>query len=101
MSMIQGFKNKGTQDIFNGINSQQARRICPVILWSIVARKLDLLDSIETLNDLRIPPGNRLEELSGDRRGLYSIRVNDQYRICFSWTASGPSQVEVVDYHTR
>ena len=97
--MIQSFKNKGTQDVFNGINSQQARRICPTNTWSIAARKLDLLDSVESVDDLRIPPGNRLEELTGDRKGSYSIRINDQYRICFLWTSTGPSQVEIVDYH--
>lgn len=57
------------------------------------------LDSVEAINDLRIPPGNRLEDLSGDRRGQFSIRINDQYRICFVWTASDPDQVEIVDYH--
>jgi proteic killer suppression protein len=62
-------------------------------------RKLDQLDSVVSLDDLRIPPGNKLEALRGDRKGQYSIRINDQYRICFVWTESGPSQVEIVDYH--
>lgn len=97
--MIQSFKNKGTQDVFNGKNSQQARRICPTSTWSIAARKLDLLDSAESVDDLRIPPGNRLEIMTDDRKGLFSIRINDQYRICFIWTYAGPSQVEIVDYH--
>jgi toxin HigB-1 len=68
-------------------------------LWKTAARKLDQLDSVATLNELRIPPGNRLELLSGDRKGQHSIRINDQYRICFVWTHLGPDQVEVVDYH--
>jgi proteic killer suppression protein len=97
--MIQNFRSEGTSDIFDGVNSRAARRTCPDNIWRIAARKLDLLDSVEKLNDLRVPPGNRLEELSGDRRGQHSIRINDQYRICFTWTNSGPDQVEIVDYH--
>jgi proteic killer suppression protein len=97
--MIKGFKTRGTQEVFNGINSREARRTCPEALWRVAARKLDQLDSVESLNELRIPPGNRLEELSGDRKGQHSIRINDQYRICFAWTVSGPDQIEIVDYH--
>ena len=62
-------------------------------------RKLDQLDSVESLGDLRIPRGNRLEALSGSRKGQFSIRINEQYRVCFEWTASGPRNVEIVDYH--
>lgn len=62
-------------------------------------RKLDLLDSVSTLDELKVPPGNRLELLSGDRRGQYSIRINEQYRVCFIWTDVGPDHVEVTDYH--
>ena len=65
----------------------------------IAGRKLDQLDSAERLEDLRVPPGNRLEGLVGDRRGRYSIRINERYRICFGWTVDGPSDVEIVDYH--
>ena len=97
--MIQAFRNKATEDIFNGINSRDARKTCPEVLWRVAARKLDQMDSVESVKDLRIPPGNHLEELSGDRRGQYSIRINDQYRICFIWTTTGPDQVEIVDYH--
>ena len=97
--MIQNFKSKGTEDIFDGVNSRDAKRTCPANIWRVAARKLDQLDSIEALQELRIPPGNKLEELTGDRRGQYSIRINDQYRICFLWTSSGPDQVEIVDYH--
>lgn len=68
-------------------------------IWKIAARKFDQLDSVSALDELRIPPNNRLEALSGDRKGQYSIRINDQYRICFIWTEKGPDQVEIVDYH--
>jgi len=97
--MIQSFKNKGAEDLFNGISSREARQTCPYVLWRVVARKLDPLDSVEMLDELRIPPGNRLEQPSGERRGQYSIRINDQYRICFLWTNPGPDHVEIVDYH--
>ena len=97
--MIQLFKAAGVEDIFNGKNTAAARKICPEKLWKIVSRKLDQLDSIGSLQDLRIPPGNHLEALSGNRKGQYSIRVNDQYRICFIWTEQGPDKVEIVDYH--
>lgn len=97
--MIRSFKNAGTEDIFNGENTRAARQTCPESLWKIAARKLDQLDSVTLLEELHIPPGNRLERLSGDRRGQYSIRVNDQYRVCFAWTEFGPDQVEIVDYH--
>ncbi len=62
-------------------------------------RKLAILNRAERLDDLRVPPGNRLEALKGDRRGQYSIRINDQFRICFEWTHDGPENVEIVDYH--
>ena len=97
--MIRSFKDEGTQDIFNGRDSKAARRRCPRVLWKAAARKLDQLDSVVTLQELRVPPGNRLEPLSGDRMGQLSIRINDQYRICFSWSEDGPNDVEIVDYH--
>ncbi len=97
--MVQSFKNKGTEDIFNGINSKDARKTCPQVLWKIVTRKVDQLDSVIQLNELRIPPNNKLEALTRDRKGQYSIRINDQYRICFIWSESGPDKVEVTDYH--
>ena len=97
--MIQSFKNVGAEDVFNGKNTAAARRTCPEDVWRIAARKLDQLDSVTTLQELKIPPGNRLEALSGARTGQYSIRINDQYRVCFIWTDHGPDQVEIVDYH--
>ena len=87
--MIASFNNKGTEDIFNGNNTKAARKLCPQTLWKIAARKLDQLDSVGLLEELKIPPGNRLEGLSGDRNGQYSIRINDQYR----------APRIIVDYH--
>ncbi|MBC8229085.1 type II toxin-antitoxin system RelE/ParE family toxin [bacterium] len=97
--MIRSFRNTATEDIFNGINSKVARNLLPQNLWKIAFRKLDQLDSVETLLDLRIPPGNQFEALKGNRKGQYSIRINRQYRICFSWTETGPIDVEITDYH--
>ena len=97
--MIRSFKNQGTEDIFNGVNSKFARRTCPQSIWRIASRKLDQLDSVESMAELRLPPGNQLETLRGDRSGQHSIRINDQYRICFTWQDSQPDQVEIVDYH--
>lgn len=97
--MIRAFKNVGTEDIFYGKNTSAARQTCPQNLWKIAARKLDQLDSVSALAELRIPPGNRLEPLSGNRQGQYSIRINDQYRICFIWAETEPDEVEIVDYH--
>jgi toxin HigB-1 len=97
--MIRTFGDGGTEDVFNGRDTKAARRCCPRQLWRIAARKLDQLDSVTDLRELRIPPGNRLEALSGDRLGQYSIRVNDRYRICFRWVEDGPTGAEIVDYH--
>ncbi len=97
--MILSFKNQGTEDIFNGKNTKEARKFWPRVLWQIAARKLDQLDSIEFLDELRVPPGKRFEALTGDRRGKYSVRINERYRICFEWTESGPEKVDIVDYH--
>ncbi|HEX7046467.1 MAG TPA: type II toxin-antitoxin system RelE/ParE family toxin [Gammaproteobacteria bacterium] len=97
--MIVDFKDKGSEDIFNGVASREARRACPKALWQAAARKLELLDSAVRLDELRVPPGNRLKTLSGDRKGQYSMRINDQYRICFKWTDAGPDDVEIADYH--
>jgi len=97
--MIVTFKNQATEDIYNGVASKFARKVCPQIIWRVVVRKLDQLDSVISLEELRIPPGNRLEALSGDRKGEFSIRINEQYRICFKWGESGPYDIEVTDYH--
>ena len=97
--MIISFKNQATEDIFNGKTTKAAMRLCPKNIWKIAFRKLDQLDSVISLEDLLIPPGNRLESLSGDREGQHSIRINRQYRICFNWTDNGPLNVEITDYH--
>jgi len=97
--VIRSFADGGTADLFNGLNTAAARRACPEKLLAIARRKLDHLDSALLLNDLRVPPGNKLEALKDDRRGQYSIRINDRYRICFRWTPEGPADVEITDYH--
>lgn len=97
--MIQSFKDAGTEDVFNGESTQAARRACPQLLWRVAARKLDQLDSVSSVEELCVPPGNRLEALKGERAGQLSVRINDQYRICFVWTQRGPAAVEIVDYH--
>ena len=81
-TVILFFKGAETENIYNGKNSSAARRICPKDLWDVAARKLDLLDAANTLNDLRVPPANRLEALRADRKGEHSIRINQKYRIC-------------------
>ena len=97
--MIVSFKDQATEDIFNGVNSKAARKACPKTLWRITSRKLDQIDSVRYLNELKVPPGNRLEKLSGKRKAEHSIRINEQYRICFVWSEAGPTNVEVTDYH--
>ena len=92
--MILSFKNFGTEDIFNGKNTKRARKTCPEQLWKIARRELDQLDSTATIEDLSIPPGNKLETLKRNRKGQYSIRINDQYRICFIWGDKAPSEVD-------
>ena len=98
--MIQSFNSAGTQDVFDGKDSKAARKICPQQLWKVASRKLDQLDSVLSLEELRVPPKNRLEALKGDRKGQYSIRINKQYRICFRWTDLGSVDVDIVDYHS-
>jgi proteic killer suppression protein len=97
--MIVTFHNQGTEDVFNGVNSKAAKKICPEIVWRVARRKLDQLDSVARLDELRVPPGNRLEALSRDRKGQHSIRINDQYRLCFEWSSAGAANVEIVDDH--
>jgi toxin HigB-1 len=97
--MIVGFRSQGTEDVFNGVDSKAARKVCPTDITKSARRKLEAVDSAVSLNDLRAPYGNRLEALKNDRVGQHSIRINDQYRVCFTWTPSGPDQVEIVDFH--
>ena len=97
--MIPSFYDQGTEDVFNRCRTKAARRTCPEALWRVAQRKLDQLNVAVSLTSLRIPPGNHLETLSKDRQGQHSIRINDQYRICFMWTDEGPERVEITDYH--
>ncbi|MGE4073556.1 MAG: type II toxin-antitoxin system RelE/ParE family toxin [Lysobacterales bacterium] len=91
---IQSFKCKDTRDLFEG---NRCRRF--VNIETAAMRKLAMLNRAAVLEDLRIPPNNRLEALQGDREGQHSIRVNRQWRVCFVWTENGPKDVEIVDYH--
>ncbi len=97
--MIVSFANRGTEEIFDGMSTRDARNICPQDLWPVARRKLDALNQAADLHDLRVPPGNRLKVLRGKRDGQYSVRINEQYRLCFHWTNEGPVDVEITDYH--
>jgi proteic killer suppression protein len=97
--LIVSFADKGTEDVFNGEDTRLARGTLPRDLWKVAGRKLDIINAATSLQDLRFPPGNRLELLKGNRKGQHSVRINDQYRICFHWTDTGPEEVEIVDYH--
>lgn len=96
--MIAGFADDATRDIFDGADTRAARRI-PKPLWPVARRKLDLLAAAAAIGDLRTPPGNRLERLSGDQAGRWSIRVNDQYRVTFEFADGHARNVRIEDYH--
>ena len=96
--MIRSFGDRRTEDLFHGKNSSHVRRIATDIRRAAI-RKLDLINAASVIDDLRSPPGNRLEALTGDLKGMHGIRVNDQWRIIFSWTPAGAENVEIVDYH--
>jgi len=93
--MIQSFADAETEIVWSGRRSPRL----PADIQATALRKLRLLNQARVLGDLRVPPGNRLEVLKGERRGQYSIRVNDQWRICFRWREGGPADVQIVDYH--
>jgi len=93
--VIQTFKNTYTEKVWK----REHVRALGADLQRAAQKKLRLLNAASELNSLRVPPGNRLEKLIGDRAGQYSIRINDQYRICFNWTDAGPTNVEITDYH--
>ncbi len=95
LNVIRSFRDKDTERVWR---RQRVRRLDEGT-QRMALRKLLLLDAADVLNDLRVPPGNRLEKLKGDRSGLHSIRVNQQWRICFRWTEAGPEDIEIVDYH--
>jgi proteic killer suppression protein len=93
--VIQSFKDKETKKIFNGEYSKKF----PSEIQQRARRKIDSLDWAERISDLLVPPSNRLEQLSGNRKGQWSIRVNDQYRICFEWNGNKAENIELTDYH--
>ena len=93
--MIKSFRDKETEKIFN----RQLSDKLPQNIQCIARKKLVILDAVPELNDLRIPPGNQLEALKGDRKGQHSIRINDQWRICFKWSDGDAYDVEITDYH--
>ncbi|NWH06350.1 type II toxin-antitoxin system RelE/ParE family toxin [Desulfobacter latus] len=97
--MIRSFKNEGTEDIFDGISSKAARKICPQSLWPVAVRKLDQINRVQDVTELQVPPGNRLEQLKGDRENQFSIRINQQYRVCFIREEGHAYEVEITDYH--
>lgn len=92
--MIKGFRCKYTEKLFNDIPERRF-----ISIANVARRKLEMLDAAETLDDLRSPPGNRLEALRGNRAGQYSIRINEKWRICFKWLNDAAEDVEIVDYH--
>ena len=96
--MIISFSDKATEDLFNGSRTSKALKFSPQLVSGAI-RKLDMLNAAEDLRDLRVPPGNRLEELRGKLRGYHSIRINDQYRIVFKWKDKNAHDVEISDYH--
>ncbi len=93
--MIQSFGDDRTRKIFNGISDREVNRFPQ----NLTRRKLDIIEFAEVLEDLMVPPGNRLERLKGSMEGLYSIRINDQWRITFEWHNDGAHKVQIVDYH--
>jgi proteic killer suppression protein len=98
-AVIRSFHGRGTADVFDGRSSREARKACPQSLWPVARRKLDQLNRVSRLGDLAVPPGNHLEALKRDRTGQHSIRINDQFRICFGWEAGDAYEVEITDYH--
>jgi len=93
--VLQSFRDKDTERVWQ---RQRSKRLDPTTQRAAL-RRLLILDAAEQIGDLRVPPGNRLEKLKGDRANTYSIRINDQFRICFRWTAAGATDIEIVDYH--
>ncbi len=93
--MIQSFADAETEKIWSGVKSRKL----PPDIQATALRKLRMLNQAQVLQDLRVPPANRLEALAGTRKGQHSVRINDQWRICFVWQKGGPADVEIVDYH--
>jgi len=99
IQMITDFFDQTTEDIFDGRNSKKTQKRLPAYLHATARRKLDMINAAYFLKDLEIPPNNRLEKLKGDRSHQHSIRINDQYRIVFTWIDGNAENVEIVDYH--
>lgn len=97
--MVRSFGDSGTEDVFHGRDTRRARQTLPAELWGIARRKLDWLNAAARLQDLQVPPGNRLEALKGKGAGWFSIRINRQYRIVFRWDDCA-HEVTIVDYHS-
>ncbi|WP_299414497.1 type II toxin-antitoxin system RelE/ParE family toxin [Acaryochloris sp. IP29b_bin.148] len=96
--MIVSFNDRATSDLFHGVSSRHSRKL-PTQIQESALYKLDMLNAAQSLNDLQSPPGNRLEALKGDLSGLYSIRINSQWRIVFRWIDGNAYEVQIVDYH--
>ena len=96
--MIKTFESRTAQDIYDGVNSRYARKV-PQEIWKAAAKKIDMLDAAIHLADLKAPPSNHLEELTGKRKGQYAIRINDKYRLVFSFKDSNAFGVDIIDYH--
>lgn len=97
--MIRSFRNRQSEDVFNRVRNKKAAKVLPLELWGVAARKLDQINRVIALDELNVSPGNRLKPLHGNREGQHSIRINDQYRICFRWADDGAHDVEITDYH--
>lgn len=98
--MIVSFFDQGTEDVFQRMESRESRQVLPGALHRVAARKLAMLNAARFVEDLRIPPGNRLEKLKGTLDGYFSIRINDQWRITFRWTENAAQDVRICDYHS-
>ena len=97
--MILSFADEETRHIYNGLNSKKARQRISRVLWDKAQTKLDMINRAKTLEDLKVPPNNKLEKLARDLAGKHSIRINDQYRIIFKWEDLGVTGVKIIDYH--
>jgi len=97
--MLASFSDQGTEDIFQRLESREARKVLPTELHRNAAKKLAMINAARFVEDLKVPPGNRLEKMRGDLEGFYSVRVNDQWRIVFRWADSAAHDVRICDYH--
>lgn len=96
--MIINFASQSANDIYNGVSSKHARKI-PNTIYKTAIRKLDMINAAKVIEDLRVPPNNRLEQLKGNLKEYHSIRINDQYRVIFKWKDNNAYDVDIVDYH--